>query len=245
MDKRFPSRFLIGAGALILLAGLVLLGSMFTADRPAAVDRATVAAGETPVFAIEGAELPEDGRRYCVSILVHDDWQQRRDESRIVGWWAVHPYLRSVAGQTTYDVYQKTSPKYQRYFARAIRDEDLPAVLIQDGSGKVHWQANRDTMPASAEEMAQSVGKLFEARPVYLLPWRRPKPAPQPCPQPNPQPAPNPAPQDVPIFEPVPAVEPEPPADAPMHVLVILLVLGGLVGIVGGVVAGVKSRMGS
>lgn len=238
MDKR--SHCLIGAGALILLAGLVLLGSMFTADRPAAADPATVAAGESPVFAIEGAELPEDGRRYCVSILVHDDWQQRRDESRIVGWWAVHPYLRSVAGQTTYDVYQKSSAKYQRYFARAIRDEDLPAVLIQDGSGKVHWQANRASMPASAEDMAQSVGKLFKARPVYVLPWRRPKP----CPQPSPQPEPNPEPQDVPIFEPIAAVEPEPPADAPMHVLVILLVLGGLVGIVGGVIAGVKSRMG-
>jgi len=176
MDKR--ANVLVGAGALILLAGLCLLGSMFLpADRTAALDPPAVAAGR-PAVAVEGAELPEDGKRYCVSILVHDDWMQRREESRIVGWWEVHPYLRSVAGQTTYDVYQKSGPKYQRYFARSVRDDDLPAVLIQDGSGKVHWQANRESMPGSAEEMAVSVGKLFKSRPYYVLPWRRPKPCP-------------------------------------------------------------------
>lgn len=237
MDRK---TVLLACGAVALLAGLILLGSMSVAQPPLthAVD---VNAGPVAV-SVQGAELPEDGKRYCVSILVNDDWQQRPAERQLVAWWQVHPYLRSLATQTTHDVYTPKDPRYQKYFGRAIRQSDLPVVLVQDGSGKVHWKASRLDMPRGPDEMAQSVGKLFKSRPYYLLPWRRPKP----CPEPRPCPTPvEPTPVEVqPIFEvPPPAPEPEQP-DATVAVAVVLLVLGGLIGIVGGIVAGIKSRAG-
>lgn len=231
---------MVGFGLLAIAAGALL----FTEYSPTQANTLPTQVVSQPVFAIESAELPEDGQRYCVSILVHDDWRQRRDESRIVGWWEVHPYLRSVAGQTTYDVYPMSGPRYQRYFAAAIREADLPVVLVQDGSGKVHWKANRTDMPESAEDMAASVGGLFKSRPIYLLPWRRPKPCPQPSP--TPEPSPQPTPNDVPIFEPAMESEPvEEPKDSTMPIIAGLLILGGVIGMIGGIVGGVKSRIGN
>jgi hypothetical protein len=135
--------------------------------------------------------LPEDGQVYHVSLLLHEDWRRRPSERALVAWFNVDSRLSSLRAQTHFHLYTQKSSIYRSRLQGAA--PVLPAVLIQDGSGKVHFKLS-EQLPGTPNELCERISKEFGWRPIYIFPWRRPGPCPGP--QPTPEPKPEPVPDD-------------------------------------------------
>ncbi len=134
--------------------------------------------------------LPEDGKAYHVSVCVHDDWQRRPNERELLAWWKVDTRLASLAAQAHFHTYTESDPIFKTNIAPAL--PQLPAVLVQDETGKVHFKASGENLPGSATELGDAAVSAFWKAP-YLLPYRRNHTRPCPCPLPSPAPpAPGP-----------------------------------------------------
>ncbi|MHB1033261.1 MAG: hypothetical protein ACYC35_05060 [Pirellulales bacterium] len=195
-----------------------------------------VAAPETPV-AEQVIELPEDGEAYHTSIFTHADWQARPDERRLVAWFAGNARLASFKAQTHAHHVTPDDPIFPRF-----RDTiaELPAVVVQQASGRVLYKTSGPRIPESAERLANDIALVFPNRPV-LLPWNRPRPCPGPnCPQPKPEP--QPAPPDVDVnVAPIPDVA---PAEPNPNGALSLALAGGAAALAGGVAYAWRKRYG-
>jgi len=160
--------------------------------------------------------LPEDGHDYHVSVFVHDDWEKRPDERRLVAWWDADPRLSQVRSQVHFHVYPKSDPIYEERFAQYI--QVLPAVVIQDPEGSVWHKESGAAVSRSANELGDRVARIF----------RRPCPCPQPSPEPVPDPTPTPP---VPIpdinIDVGPNVPPQPEFPWLIAVIVVVVCFGG------------------
>lgn len=142
-------------------------------------------------------ELPEDGRSYRTVVVLHDDWQRRRPERELVAWFAAQPELASLKAQTQFYLLTSDSATYEDFVAAA--GGELPAVFVQDETGRALYKAAGDGL-VSADRMAAELVTLFEKRPwLRLRPWLRPRPCP--CPTPAPTPSPDPGPQPGPDID--------------------------------------------
>jgi len=175
-------------------------------------------------------DLPETGGAWHLSIFVHQDWLKRPAERRLVAWFSVEPRLVSLKAQTHDHLYTNADPMYRLRFAKIV--PLLPAVMLQDGTGKVWYKAavgSKDVpLPSEPTMLGDKFQKLFSGGPC---PWPKPKPEPEPGPGPGPDESPdlpNIPDLDVPADRPTPAREQFPWPAA------ILVVFG--VGVVSGVV---------
>ncbi|HUT91891.1 MAG TPA: hypothetical protein VMY37_20520 [Thermoguttaceae bacterium] len=199
-------RVLIAMG----LAAVVVLLSM-ALDRSTGTNRAALAAGQAassePVVIVQRVEaapreevidLPEDGQEYHLSIFVHDDWRKRSQERSLVAWFEAETRLKSVKAASLYHLYTSANPLYAARFKATV--PTLPAVMIQDATGKVHYKASGENLPTSALECGDQVEKIFKNRPYYIFSWRKPPPCP-PQPEPVPDVTPMPPDEEVPDTE--------------------------------------------
>lgn len=240
---------LVGLSAAILSIGLLLIACAVIWDQTVATQQKQDRQLQTVQTSIDDLQdpqrqiidLPEDVRDCNVVVLVNRDWSSRPLDRKVVAWWAVPP-LTSVRAQCHYKAYTAANPEYQSKYARAVPEAQLPAVLIQDGSGQVHWAVDKTTMPGSAQEMADSVGRLFKHRP--WLPWRRHIEKDM-----NPEPVPPVPDADTSVKVDVGPVVPHPeekPAPEPSNgsgLLVVLAIFAGIVGLVIGVLVSIRKRV--
>jgi len=172
--ERFKVPLMIGA---VVLACVALVWQGEAIDRN---EQTVQALGvQTQALATRGeiVELPEDGTAYQVSVFVHHNWRERKRDREVVAAWSVDPRLASLKPQVHWRVFTNESTTYQK-FAKHI--PQLPAVFIQRPGGMVVWKGcEGGSLPASAAGMGDAVGQIFK-RPIYILPWRRPKPCPVP-----------------------------------------------------------------
>ena len=173
-------------------------------------------------------DLPETGGAWHLSIFVHQDWRSRPAERRLVAWFSVEPRLVSLKAQTHDHLYTDADPMYRLRFAKIV--PLLPAVMLQDGTGKVWYKAavgsKNVPLPAEPAALGDKFQTLFAGGPC---PWPKPKPEPEPGPGPDESPdLPNIPDLDVPADRPAPAREQFP------WPLAILVVIG--VGVASGVV---------
>jgi hypothetical protein len=187
------SRNGIFVALLVLLIGLGACVLLWHDQRINATHEQVVATTQAPV-AEEVLELPEDGQVYHISVMVHDDWRARGGERRLVAWWQVHPALVSLKAGTHFHVYTESDRVYQTKLKHAC--PTLPAVIIQDANGKVHFKCSGENTPQDSQALVGALGRTFRRRPIYIFPWRRPCPCPHPDPSPQPDPQPKPTPDD-------------------------------------------------
>lgn len=128
--------------------------------------------------------LPEDGGKWYLTLMTHEDWRERPEERWVMAMMA-HPALASLERQTKTFHY---TPKH-RYFRERLKwaassdgvNPELPVMMLQDSDGRVVWKA-------AGED-------LYGCRPIDLVKrivqkirqWRpfRPRPGPGPTPQPD------------------------------------------------------------
>lgn len=173
-------------------------------------------------------DLPETGGAWHLSIFVHEDWRSRPAERRLVAWFSVEPRLVSLKAQTHDHLYTDADPMYRLRFAKIV--PRLPAVMLQDGMGKVWYKAavgSKDVpLPSEPSELGDKFQKLFAGGPC---PWPKPKP------EPGPKPGPDEVPDlpDIPDLD-VPADRPGPSQEPFPWPVAILVVIG--VGVASGVI---------
>ena len=173
-------------------------------------------------------DLPETGGAWHLSIFVHQDWRERPAERRLVAWFSVEPRLVSLKAQTHDHLYTDADPMYQLRFAKVV--PLLPAVMLQDGKGKVWYKgaagSKEAPLPSEAKELGDKFQTLFSGGPC---PWPKPKPEPEPKPGPDEEPDLP----DIPDLD-VPADASEPVSDQFPWPVAILVVFG--VGVASGVI---------
>ena len=199
-------------------------------------DRQTKQAAETAERLVEVAravevqaeviELPNDGKSYYATLLLHDDWRSRTAERTIAASFAADPLLSSLRAQTHWNTYLESNPLYKERFAKSC--PILPALLIQDSDGKVLLKLSGDALTGDIERVRGPIRRLWQARPIYVLPWRRPAP----CPDPTPSP-PQPAPDDEPVPDVTPLPDVTPQEAFPWWLLILAVVVGLAVPLVG------------
>lgn len=175
-------------------------------------------------------DLPETGGAWHLSIFVHRDWRERADERRLVAWFSVEPRLASLKAQTHDHLYTDADPMYRLRFCKVV--PLLPAVMLQDGTGKVWYKAavgSRDApLPNDPVLLGDKFQSLFAGGPC-------PRPKPKPEPEPEPKPGPDEVPDlpDVPDLD-APTNHPAPAKEQFPWPLAILIVMGA--GVASGVV---------
>ena len=115
-------------------------------------------------------ELPEDGEGYHVSICLHDDWQKRSRERRLLAWFETESTLRALKSQVHWHVYTGSNAIYRTRLAHAVGDV-LPAVIVQKADGFVAWKRSGENLPDSGPELTELIGRSFPSRPYYLFRW--------------------------------------------------------------------------
>lgn len=192
MSERLKLGIVLSAA---LVAAVMVGWLCLVVDRQAdAIARANTrveALGDALVGA-EVVDLPDDGKAYYTTLIVHDDWRQRAAERALVAAFETDQLLRSAKSQTHFNLYAASNPLYAQRFAKSV--PTLPALLIQDATGKVYLKLSGDELTGDVEKVRGPIRRLWQARPIYVLPWRRPCPCPEPTPQPSP-----PAPDETPL----------------------------------------------
>jgi len=226
MDDRLK----LGIALAAALIAAVTIGWLCVAvDRQADAIAQAQARVEALGDALAGSEvvdLPDDGRAYYTTLIVHDDWRQRAAERALVAAFETDPLLRSAKAQTHYNLYTASNPLYAQRFARSV--PTLPALLIQDATGKVYVKLSGAELTGDIERVRGPIRRLWQARPIYVLPWRRPCP----CPEPKPEPSP-PAPDETPIPDTAPIPDVAPSEAFPWWLLVLAVLVGAAIPAVG------------
>jgi hypothetical protein len=174
-------------------------------------------------------DLPETGGAWHLSIFVHQDWRERAEERRLVAWFSVEPRLVSLKAQTHDHLYTNADPMYRLRFAKVV--PLLPAVMLQDGAGKVWYKAAVGSKEVPLPDDPTALGDKFQSLFSGFSGG--------PCPRPKPEPGPKPSPDEVPDLPnipdlDVPAVCPAPAREQFPWPTAILIVLG--VGVASGVI---------
>lgn len=244
MEKHLPIVGIAIAGVSVAVL-LLALGVAVTQQRQPAQTNAQINAAVEHMQSPEARiiELPEDGKAYRVTVLVHSNWRVRPMDRRLIAWWATSPQLTSVRAQCVYNAYTTGQSEYKTKFAKSVPESDLPAVLIQEVDGQVHWSCNRHSMPQSDLVMANCIRRLFKNRPYYIFSWRHPDLRPQPEP---PAPPDN---IDVDVdVEPAPIFQQPPPESEPANIggplFIGLAILVAILSVLAGILVSVKSRIG-
>lgn len=82
--------------------------------------------------------LPEDGDLPTITVMYHDDWQQRPEEVALIEQWRTRPEWQAMNGRFHWVTYHETSEPYQ---SRMKKDYPvLPAIVAQKPSGEVFFK---------------------------------------------------------------------------------------------------------
>jgi len=157
--------------------------------------------------------LPEDGQSYHLTLVVHQDWQQRQQERSLVGWFELDARLRALKAQVHFHFYTTADAWYQQRFIKGVPPQELPAVMLQQADGKVIYKVSSSRLPATARTLADTIQDCFP----------RPRPVPLPQPQPLPEPDINP----IPDLGPEPLEPSDEEAPFPWLMLAASTLLGG------------------
>lgn len=180
--------------------------------------------------------LPETWQAWHLSLFLHDDWEQRPDEVRLVSHFSHDCRLLRLKGQCHTHIYTPANPIFEARYSKSV--QSLPVVRLQEQDGKVIYQAgNTAQIPRMARKLGNDIAKAIKRCP---FPRPRPKP-PEPTPTPNPTPIP-----DMPVPDITPdQVDPEPADEEAMKELsdgqmVFVLVLLLTLSVGGAFLAGAK-----
>lgn len=158
-------------------------------------------------------QLPEDGGRYHLSLVLEEGWQALRGRSVTVhSWFDSDPRLAGLKAQCHFHVY---TPAHRWFHQNAHVAERFPAVILQRHDGYVLFKAsgqNLRTASALADAIADSCP--------------RPRPQPTPPPQPFPQPTPPVIPDTV-LPDAKPDETAQPVSEPGLIYYLIPLLLGG------------------
>ncbi len=155
------------------------------------------AASNRAAIAEQIIELPEDGDVWHTSLFLHDDWESRGTDRRLVAWFATDSRLVSLKSQTRWHLYTPSDPIYRQRFEAAI--PQFPAVVLQRGNGEVIFKATGENLSPGPEELASSINRQIRERcpGPYCRPFE-----PQPItPTPPPEPIPDLGPEEPAILD--------------------------------------------
>ncbi len=102
--------------------------------------------------------LPDDGGKFFVSLILHDDWRSRPAEVQLVTWWKTDMAVRQYREQARFNLYTESDPWFRQALSRAV--PSIPTVLIQEPSGKVLFPLKGDTLPTTAPAFAGIFSRL-------------------------------------------------------------------------------------
>lgn len=136
------------------------------ADPPATIDEAYQ---ERVVY------LPEDGGRWYLTLFTHDDWQYRARDRYVYAMFHSGT-LDSLRAQTKTFHYTPKHRLYKARLAHAAPHGRLPAVMLQDDSGRIVYKVSGPDCyeKRPGEMLAAIVEKIKQWRPF------RPRPGPGP-----------------------------------------------------------------
>ena len=210
--KRFKlSAFVVGC-----LAILMLLGSFAYFQTQTAVAEPTTLGKPSVDVAQRIYQLPQDGHKYYLTIVLPENWQTDYKAAQVPSWFATTESLYNLQKQTHCNVYVVSEPfyrlRYQRFFGNKL------AVVLTDDTGKVLYKVSGENVPGDPYSLAGEIdsclvktfGKVAQSDAEKIFPLR---PRPRPCPGPGPCPAPEPEPKpvvDVDVQTQIPDKKPEP-----------------------------------
>ena len=192
---------------------LVLVWQIQTAERQSGQIQSIAQRQDLPVEE-EVVNLPEDGNLYHISVVVHDDWQARPVDRQLVGLWSSDRRLLSLRAQTNYHFYTQGDATYQANLAHAI--PDVPAVVVQDASGKVHYKASGNAVAEPKGILKNLLAKICP---------NCPRPGPKPNDTPAPVPTPQPVVPDTPVIPDTPFIDETETEQFPWALLVGVVVV--------------------
>jgi hypothetical protein len=211
--------------AVAVVAGWAALETQRTQTNVYELAESHVAMSESIAVRERIVDLPDDSKTYYVTLFLHDNWRTRPEQRAMVAAWDSDPRLRSIKSQVRFNIYTQSDPLYQTKF-RASHPV-LPAVVVQDQAGKVYSKVS-GADATDTEKVAGPLLNLWRSRPIYVLPWRRPKP----CPEPGPCPTPD-EPDETPDFVPDTAIpDVQPAASLPIAWMIVAALVGGIVAVV-------------
>lgn len=129
------------------------------------------------------------------------------EDTRYAVWFDSNPELIKLKEKSNFNVISIYDHRFPRY-----KIDTVPAVLLQNRSGRVIYWAAGTKLPNSPKALHTAMQKQ-----IALCPWLTPEPEPKPEPKPEPTPVVKPA--DVVIEEPQP--------DLPNPILLAVLALAG------------------
>lgn len=211
---------------------LAILLAMLVIAAPLTVSAQTQPTRADAAYGVRYAEeqvvqLPQDQGRWYLSVFGNEG--ETKYET-LKSWFSTDAQLQGIRAQAHYNTYRADSTMFTERYAQSTT---IPCVRLQDGSGKVVFQATGDAIPMSPQALYNSMNDACR---------RRCRPCPQPQPQPSPQPPVNPTPH------PVKPPTPTPPAvsDFPSAGMWALMIsLGLLVGGGAGLAGKIKEEFGA
>ena len=189
-----PKRFIMPL-AFALLAALV--AASFTTSRAAKNGNAKLVAIATQAYQVSMEakslaefgdrviDLPEDGNLWHTTVFTSET--PTPEEHRVLSWFDSNTSLQSLKKQTHFHHYTPKSSVFERY--TSLVANGYPAVVLQDGTGKVIYKASGANVPQSDWPLVKGIIECIRSHCPHC-----PRPNPTPTPSPVPTPSPNPIP---------------------------------------------------
>jgi hypothetical protein len=180
MKKLWPVLAAVLCGGMLLLSSLASAPAESEQENPYVKQLAALKAQVDTITQRKDRviQLPEDGQVWFTSV-VYTNTRTDEPSRRLAAMLASTPRLQSLIAQTRFNRWSETDSLYVYRYKSKIGGE-VPALFIQDHTGKVVYKVSGANLPNDGDTLADEIATAIEQC--------RPRPKPSPDVRPDEQP---------------------------------------------------------
>ncbi len=108
--------------------------------------------------------VPRDADAWWTTVITHDSWKSSPTEAQLVQWFSADPGLVRIRETSHYRHYTTRTPEYVDTYKQFF--PHLPAVVLQDASGRVRYcsfgASGVDAVPTSAVSLRNDMDYVIK-----------------------------------------------------------------------------------